>query len=229
MRVITTEQRTPEWLKARTGIPTASNVDCILAKLKRKDGEAATRANYKTRIVAEILTGRSQENFVSHWMEEGSASEPDAVAAYEICSGVDVEHTGFVLHPNIDRFGASPDGLVGDKGCVEAKCPASTTHLSYILADVVPEEYKPQMDAEIVCCEREWCDFISYDWRMPKHLQLFVKRYFRDDKRIAEMEAAVLHFLAEVDDIIARLPRPDGTRPDLVPILQKSLESVQTL
>ena len=228
MRVIQCEQRTPAWLSERAGKVTASGVAHALAVLKRKDGEAQVRKDYKARIVAEILTGFSAEQYVSPAMVWGSEQESFAVTAYEIQSGSELEHVGFVLHPTIDRFGASPDGLVGDKGMIEAKCPSTTTHLDYILNDVVPEEYQPQMLAGMVCCERDWCDFVSYDPRLPEHLQLFVKRFERDNERIGLMEAGVLQFLSEVDDILARLPQapPQTAKEESLEQIKSELDAM---
>jgi hypothetical protein len=121
-----------------------------------------------------------------------------------------VEQVGFVVHSKINRAGASPDGLIGDDGLIEIKCPNSSTHIEYILGYTeAPSEYQPQMLWQMACTERQWCDFVSFDPRMPEHLQLFVVRFHRDDARIAEMEAEVLKFLAEVDAIIERLPKED--------------------
>ena len=232
MRVVTDKQRTNEWLKARCGCATASNMHCVMSKYKLKSklesgAETSERRNYKTQVIVEILTGRVQENFVSPAMQWGMDNEDHAFAAYEVQYDTEIRHTGFVLHPTINRSGASPDGLIGKEGMIEVKCPDSTTHLEYLLADVVPEEYQPQMLWEMVCCERQWCDFVSYDPRMPEHLQLFVKRFPRDAMRISLMEQEVHKFMGEVDAIIASLPRADGTRPDLTPILEQSLEAVK--
>ncbi len=231
MRVVTEKQRTTEWLQARCGCVTASNMGAVMSKYKLKSklesgAETAERRNYKTQVVVETLTGRVQENFVSPAMQWGMDNEELAFAAYEIKFDLEnpgILHTGFVLHPTINRAGASPDGLIGKEGMIEVKCPDSTTHLEYLLADAVPEEYQPQMLWEMVCCERQWCDFVSYDPRMPEHLQLFVKRFPRDAMRISLMEQEVHKFMKEVDDVIARLPRPDGSRIDLVGVLEESV------
>lgn len=227
MKIIDCSQRSSEWLEAKCGRVSGSKIADALAVLKRKEGESQARKNYKGQIVAEILTGRCTESYVSDDMLRGIDQEPFARASYEIANDREVDQVGFVLHPTIERGGCSPDGLLGKHGGVEFKCPRTTTHLDYIIADRVPPEYEPQVMWCIACCERDWWDFCSYDPRLPDHLQLFQKRLYRDEKRIAEMEAAVLQFLEEVDQIIANLPRPDGTRPDLVPILTQSLQQVQ--
>ena len=207
MRVIECKQRSSAWLEARCGKVTASNVHAVIAVLKRKEGEAQVRKDYKARLVCETLTGRYMENYVSDAMQWGILNEGLARSLYEIQCDVETQEVGFVLHPVIDRAGCSPDGLLLPNGGLEIKCPNTTTHLDYILSDAVPQEYQPQLLWNMACCEAEWWDFASYDPRMPEHLQLFVKRFERDEKRIGEMEQAVERFLAEVDDMIAKLPK----------------------
>lgn len=198
------EQRTPEWLQMRIGLVTGSRVADVMAKLARKEGEAQCRKNYKAELVSEILTGRAAEHFVSPAMQWGIDNEVFARNAYEV-EIAEVEQVGFALHPTISRFGASPDGLVGTDGIVEIKCPNTATHLEYIIAGEVPSEYHWQMLAEMACAERKWCDFVSYDPRLPKKLQVFVRRFERDDTRIAAMEAEVSRFLGELDELVAKV------------------------
>lgn len=207
-----TEQGSPEWKQARYGWVGASQVADVLAKLKGGKGEAAVRRNLKARVVAERLTGSPyQDDYISKEMQWGMDNEASARAEYECRAGCFVERTGFIVHPEIDYTGASPDGLVGGEGLLELKCPNTATHIGYILADIVPAEYQPQMLWQMACTCRQWCDFVSFDPRLPAHLQLFIKRFPRDDKRIAEMEREVVKFLAEVDDVLARLPKaPDS-------------------
>lgn len=203
--IVDVEQGSAEWIQLRCGLVTASRVADVMAKLKTKDKEAAVRANYRAEIVCETLTGRAADHFVSFDMEWGTANEPLARAAYEIHFGADVDTVGFATHPSIKRFGASPDGLVGADGMVEFKCPATHTHIGYLLENKVPEDYVPQMLAEMACTGRQWCDFVSFDPRLPKRLQMFAIRFMRDEERIAEMEKAVELFLEEVDLTIERL------------------------
>lgn len=203
------EQLSTEWMLTKHGKVTGSRIAEALAVLTRKSGEAACRFNYKIELVSEILTGRSTDKYVSKEMDWGIENEPFARALYEIRHDVTVEQVGFYVHPTIERSGASPDGLVGDDGMAQIKCPNTTTHLVYMLANEVPEEYQPQMLWEMACAERQWSDFVSYDPRLPEHLQLFVKRFPRDNERIAEMESGVLRFLAEVDEMLAKLPQAE--------------------
>ncbi len=201
--LIDCEQGSGTWHDWRCGRVTASRVCDVMAKIK--SGEAASRRNYRAEIVAEILTQVPTEHYVSREMMWGVEKEPEARTEYELRSGVLVDIVGFATHPVIERFGASPDGIVGEDGLCEFKCPNTATHLDYLLAGVVPSEYQPQMLAEMACTGRQWVDFVSFDPRMPAEFQLFIRRFPRDEKRIAGMEAAVVDFLAEVDEVIASL------------------------
>jgi hypothetical protein len=219
MTLIMCEQRSDEWRLIRAGKVTASRISDVLAEIKK--GEAAVRRNYKAEIIAEILTGLPAENYISKEMQWGIDNEPFAQAAYEIAKDVTVDNVGFAIHPQIARFGASPDGLVSDIGMAQFKCPNTSTHLDYILAGEVPTEYQPQMLAEMCCTGREWSDFVSFDPRLPERFQLFVRRFYRHEGRIREMEVKVQRFLGEVDDVLARL---ECASSDLVGIMQRSLD-----
>lgn len=205
MNLVECVQGTEEWKAARAGNVTASRVADVMSKIKT--GEAAGRRNYRIQIVAELLTGLPQDGgFVSQDMKNGTEQEPFARAAYEVSRDVMVEQIGFVLHPSIERFGASPDGILAD-GMLEIKCPKATTHIEYLLGGVAPSEYHLQMLAGMDCCERSWCDFVSYCPLLPENLQMFVVRFQRDDKRIAEMRDAIIQFNKEVDQTVANLPK----------------------
>lgn len=207
--VIDCEQGTREWFDMRSGLVTASR--CGDATATTKKGEAAARRDYRAELISEILTGRPYPRHVTREMRWGLEQEPFARAAYEMQRGILVETPGFVLHPTIPRFGASSDGFVRSDGLIQIKCPTTTTHLSYWLAGTIPTEHCPQMLAEMSCTGREWCDFVSFDPRMPAHLQLFVRRFERDEKLIATLEKEVMHFNAEIDGVLAALPqKPQG-------------------
>ena len=206
MRVIECEQGSPEWRQARAGVITASRVNDVMARIK--SGEAAVRRNYKAEILVERLTKEpTPDGYMSAEMLRGIEMEPLARAAYEMKQDVMVDRVGFVLHPSLDYLGASPDGLVGDDGLVEIKCPNTATHLGYLLGRVAPSEYHNQMLTQMACCEREWCDFVSYDNRVPERMQLFVVRLYRDDGRIEAIEKAVTEFDAEVREMAERLEK----------------------
>lgn len=190
------EQGTEEWLKIRLGKVTASGVADVLAKTKT--GVSASRGNYLIKLAIQRVTGVVEESFTNDAMQWGKDHEDQARVAYEVASGNFVDQVAFVDHPTIKWFGASPDGLVNHDGLVEIKCPHSATHWSYIKDDGPPTKYYIQMQAQMACTGRKWCDFVSYDPRMPERSQLFIKRVMREDAYIAEMEAEVKKFLDEV-------------------------------
>lgn len=206
------EQGTAAWLQERAGFVTASRLVDVMAKVKT--GEAAGRANYRAELVAQRLTGQVQEGFTNSAMAHGTEFEPFARASYEIKHGVIVEECGFIKHPEIEWTGASPDGLIDSDGLIEIKCPNTATHIDYLLKGVVPAKYQPQMLWQMACTGRQWCDFVSFDPRMPAELQLFVVRFNRDEARIAEAVAEVTAFLAEVQDTVAALERLIHLRRD---------------
>ena len=196
------DQRTDEWYQARLGKATASRVADLTARTKT--GWGAGRANMIATLVAERLTGLPQDTFTNGAMQWGIEHEDDAIAAYEFLHGEAVERVGFVDHPTIKWSGASPDGLVGD-GLIEVKCPNTATHLEFLRYGKIPEKYRKQMLWQMECTEREWCDFASYDPRMPPHLQLKVVRFGRDSVALADLRDGVLSALIEVSKIIEEL------------------------
>ena len=196
-------QGTPEWLSERAGKVTASMVSAVLAK-----PETAGYRDYQAQLVAEILTGKPQgSDYTNAHMAFGTEMEPLARSAYEAETGFSVDEVGFCQHPTIERAGASPDGLVGDSGLVEIKCPKVATHLAYLIAGVVPVGYKNQMMWQMACSGRDWCDFASFRPDLPEHLQLFIIRFKRDPARILELETAVVAFLDSVDKMINQLKK----------------------
>lgn len=205
-------QGSDEWLAARCGKVTASRMADLLAKTKT--GYGASRANYMAELIAERLTGQPAERFTSPAMQWGTANEGDARSAYEFHADCDVAEVGFVPHPGILMAGASPDGLVADDGLVEIKAPLTSTHIETLLTGVIQSKYIKQMMWQMACTDRLWCDFVSYDCRMPDELRLFVKRVPRDDALIEEMEREVRSFLIELDGKIGQLSAlaPKGFR-----------------
>lgn len=198
MKVLSMPQGSPEWLAARAGKVTASRINDVMAAKT-----TAAYRDYRAQIVAEILTGQPQESgFTNAAMQWGTDQEKFARAEYELACDWTVDEVGIVLHPTIERGAASPDGLVSTNGLVEIKCPKTATHLQTLIDKKQPRQYENQMLWQMACTGREWCDFVSFDPRLPEDLQLFVHRFDRDDKRILEIEAAVKQFLSEVDDLI---------------------------
>jgi putative phage-type endonuclease len=191
------EQRTEEWFKQRLGKVTASKIADVIAKTKT--GVSASRENYSTQLTLERLTGQQAEFYTNAAMEWGTATEPQARTAYEVYREVLVDEVGFIDHPTIAMSGASPDGFVGEDGLVEIKCPESKTQMDTLLNQKVPTKYMPQMQWQMACTGRKWCDFVSYDPRMPQNLQIFVQRVERNDLYIKMLEDEVMTFLEEID------------------------------
>jgi len=191
------EQGTPEWHQLRLGKVTASRVADILAKTKT--GPSASRQNYLIELALQRTTGIIQESYSNSAMEWGTQTEPQARVAYEVNTNNFVDQVPFIDHPSIKWFGCSPDGLVSDRGLVEIKCPNSSTHWEYFKANKPPQKYVIQMQAQIAVTNRDWCDFVSFDPRMPDRSQLLVVRVNRDKAFIAEMETEIKKFLDEVE------------------------------
>lgn len=197
------EQGSAEWHAARAGKATASRMADIFARTK--SGWGASRGTYLAQLVAERLTGQVSESYTNTAMQWGVSTEPEARDAYAFYSGHTVSLVGFVDHPTVAMTGASPDGLVGTDGLVELKCPQTKTHIETLLGGTIPDAYRKQMLWQMACTERSWCDFVSYDPRMPEDLRLFVRRLPRDDDAITEMVDGVRQFLSEVDATVDRL------------------------
>jgi putative phage-type endonuclease len=196
-------QGSPEWFAIRVGKVTASRVCDVIAKTKT--GWGASRANYMAELIAERLTGVPASSYTNAAMQWGTDQEPNARAAYCAQTFDDVAQIGFVHHPRIAMAGASPDGLVGADGLVEIKCPNTATHIDTLLSQTIPPKYAVQMHWQMACTGRAWCDFVSFDPRLPPEMQLFVARLGRDEDRIAELEKLVSEFLAELDDTVGKL------------------------
>jgi putative phage-type endonuclease len=188
-------QGSPEWKAARCGKVTASRVADVIARTKT--GWGASRANYMADLIAERLTGTPAESYTNAAMQWGIDKEPDAADAYAFYRGADLETVAIVPHPSIPDTAASPDRLVGADGLVEIKCPNTATHIETLLGQSIPSKYVTQMLWQMACTGRAWCDFVSFDPRMPEALRLFVKRLERDDAQIASLEKYVVAFLAE--------------------------------
>lgn len=204
-------QGSPEWFAQRLGKVTASRVADVIAKTKT--GWGASRANYMGQLIAERLTETVVPTYVSPEMQWGTDQEPNARAAYEWRTDATVETIGFVEHATILMSGASPDGLVGADGLVEFKCPNTATHIETLLSRSVPGKYITQMQWQMACMPgRMWCDYVSFDPRMPEHMSTFIERVPRDDKLIGELEGDVRGFLAELDTKLSRLIGVYGTK-----------------
>lgn len=202
MRLVNCQQRTAEWFAIRSGRITASNIDKVLAK-----PSSEKHKKYIYTLAGEIETGQCADNYINPAMAWGIDHESDAIAWYNARYDVEVQSVGFVLHPTIDRAGCSPDGFITPSLGLEVKCPTTPTHIEYLSSGELPEDYKPQVQWAMVCCEFPEWEFLSYDPRVSEHRRGFVIRVQRDDAYIAELETAVRFALSEVDEVLAALPQ----------------------
>lgn len=203
-------QGSPEWFAERCGRVTASRVADVIARTK--SGYSSSRDNYMAELLVERLTGQPVPTYSNAAMQRGSELEPEARVAYELLTGYEVEQIGFVPHPLIAQSGASPDGLIGADGLVEIKCPNTATHLDTLLQQAVPKNYLTQMQWQMACTKRDWCDYVSYDPRLPAHLSLYIARIERNDLLIVSMGEEVSLFLKELAEkleaLSAKYPTP---------------------
>lgn len=197
------EQGTDAWKQLRLGKVTASRICDVMARTK--SGWGASRAQYAADLICERLTGIPKDCFTNAAMQWGTATEPEARRAYEFFVDRDVIQVGFIDHPTIKDAGCSPDGLIGNDGMVELKCPTSATHIETLLTGKFPDKYVKQGLFQLACTGRQWVDLVSYDPRLPERMRLFVKRVERDAGQVAEIETAVSEFLAELDATVAQL------------------------
>ena len=230
MRVICKEQNTAAWMTARTGICTASRMADAMAKLSKaskngvKGDWTAAHWKYVSELAWERITGTAADHYVSKPMEIGSQYEGEARVDYWQRFGVEPDQTGFVLHPRFDYLGSSPDGLCGTDGGLEIKIPLFHNHVAYLEAEVVPEDYIPQMQANMLCCEREWWDFVSYcppdiEPALPDEFRMFRKRLFADREMFARIEEAATTTMEHVIELVERLRKqyPHIDRPEMPP------------
>jgi putative phage-type endonuclease len=196
-------QGSDEWFEARLGKVTASRISDVVAQTK--SGWGASRAKYMGELIAETMTKTPTASYSNSAMQWGSDTEPEAAKSYSFYRDLELEMVGFVNHPKIDQSGCSPDRLVGKDGLVEIKCPLTHTHIETLLDGKVPQKYLNQMLWQMACTERQWCDFVSFDPRMPVKNQIFIKRVERDQSKINELEEKVIDFLNEMNKKINEL------------------------
>jgi putative phage-type endonuclease len=197
------DQRTDSWFSARLGKVTASRISDVMAKTK--SGPSASRKNYMMQLLCERLTGSKEEGFTSAAMQRGTDMEPIARSAYEVDKGVMVKECGFVPCPLIEMAGASPDGLVGSDGLVEIKVPNTATHVDFLRTGNIDSGYQLQMMFQMMCTGRKWCDFVSFDDRLPEPLQYKCVRLMFDEEVAASIHKEVTAFLAELDALEAEM------------------------
>jgi putative phage-type endonuclease len=196
-------QRSEAWFQQRVGKVTASRISDVVAKTKT--GWGAIRHNYASQLIIERLTGEKAESYTNAEMQHGIDTEPQARAAYEFQTGFSVKEVGFIQHKTIELSGASPDGYVNEDGLTEIKCPNSATHIESLLGEPIDKKYMLQMQWQMACTGRKWCDFVSFDNRMPIELQLKIIHVTRDDAIISDLEKEVKVFLQEVSDKLEKL------------------------
>ncbi|MDF7681878.1 YqaJ viral recombinase family protein [Enterobacteriaceae bacterium ESL0689] len=191
-------QRTPEWFAARCGKVTASRLGDIMAKTK--SGYSASRQNYMAELICQRLTGKREESYSNAAMQRGTELEPVARELYSLNEfDAVITEVGLIDHPVIAGFGASPDGLVNDDGLIEIKCPNTWTHLQTLKTEEPKRQYLLQMHGQMMCTGRKWCDFVSYDDRLPPDLSYFKKKIYFDDELGKEIESEVTKFLMELE------------------------------
>lgn len=197
------EQRTDDWFAERLGCVTASRVADVMARTK--SGYGAGRANYMAQLLCERLTGTREEGYTTAAMQRGIDVEPQARAMYELQTGFDVVEVGFIPHPTIHGVGASPDGLVSTDGLVEIKVPNTATHIATLRGAKIDDRYVKQMHLQMICTGRDWCDYVSFDDRLPAEMQLHIQRVERDAELVEEITAEVTQFLHELNEAEADL------------------------
>ena len=192
------EQRTDDWFAARLGKVTASRISDVVAKTK--SGVSASRGNYMAQLIVERMTNKPTESYSNSAMQWGTDTEPLARAAYEMVTDTMVEEVGFVPHPDLEMCGASPDGLVNDDGLIEIKCPNTATHIEFLISGDIDNKYCLQMQWQMACTGRKWCDFVSFDPRMPEALQIKITRVYVGIDLVADLESQVKQFLNETQE-----------------------------
>lgn len=217
------EQGSPEWYAAKCGKVSASHIAEVMSRTKT--GWGAARKHYMDKLVAERITGQPVTQRAVQSLERRLEMEPEARIAYEFYSDNMVEQVGFIEHPTIPNAGASPDGLISKDGGLEIKCCDTATHIELIRSGVIDKSYVQQCDFGMACTGREWWDFASYDPLMPEELKLYVQRIPRNDTRIAEIETAVIEFLAEVEAKVEQVVAMAAGKSPLTLDLEKSLKA----
>jgi putative phage-type endonuclease len=198
-------QDSSAWIKSRLGHLTASRMNDVLAFSKRDGKPLKARCDYAIELVAERMTDSAVDHWVSDDMVWGTEQEPNAKLAYTEVTGRAVLPSGFMLHPTLEYCGATPDGFVGHDGLIEIKCPRTTTHIAWMLVGEVPEQHRAQMALQLLVSGRQWCDFVSFDPRVPARQRVFLRRFEPSQAYLDEIEQAATEFLAEVDALFEKV------------------------
>lgn len=203
------EQRSPEWFAARCGKVTASRLYDVMARTK--SGYAASRQNYMAELICQRLTGKPEEGFTNAAMMRGTELEPVAREMYALNEfDAVISEVGLIDHPTIAGFAASPDGIVNDDGLIEIKCPNTWTHLQTLKTGVPKYQYLLQLHAQMMCTGRKWCDFVSFDDRLPPELAYFKTRINFDEVLAEEIEQEVVKFLTELETEIQNITHQES-------------------
>lgn len=203
------EQRSPEWFAARCGKVTASRLYDVMPRTK--SGYAASRQNYMAELICQRLTGKPEEGFTNAAMMRGTELEPVAREMYALNEfDAVISEVGLIDHPTIAGFAASPDGIVNDDGLIEIKCPNTWTHLQTLKTGVPKYQYLLQMHAQMMCTGRKWCDFVSFDDRLPPELAYFKTRINFDEVLAEEIEQEVVKFLTELETEIQNITHQES-------------------
>ncbi|EAP2982557.1 lambda exonuclease family protein [Salmonella enterica subsp. diarizonae] len=203
------EQRSPEWFAARCGKVTASRLYDVMARTK--SGYAASRQNYMAELICQRLTGKPEEGFTNAAMMRGTELEPVAREMYALNEfDAVISEVGLIDHPTIAGFAASPDGIVNDDGLIEIKCPNTWTHLQTLKTGVPKYQYLLQMHAQMMCTGRKWCDFVSFDDRLPPELAYFKTRINFDEVLAEEIKQEVVKFLTELETEIQNITHQES-------------------
>lgn len=210
MRIVDCRQRSEEWDRLRNR-PTASEFGKFVTPARGDYSAQAT--GYAAMIVAKRL-GVYTEPPPTFWMEWGTEHEPNAKLAYTLQTGREVQDVGFILPDGTDAYGGSPDGLVGDDGLIEIKCPAPETLIGYHAAGELPIQYKPQIQGLLLISGRAWCDFyvfhpeltpflirvepdLEYQTKMAEGLLMLLEEIARIEKCVGKMR----HKLVSISDL----------------------------
>jgi putative phage-type endonuclease len=198
------EQGSPEWFELRYGWITASMFKAVISKGKGS-APSKTRLSYMYQVAAEAVSELRQESFTSEYMEWGTETEPQAREMYEFVSGNSVEEVTFIRLGNDHKIGCSPDGIIGDDGMIEIKCPKTTTQVETFLAGKMPTVHKAQVQGQLWVSGRQWCDFVSFDPRIDGEASYFCERVQRDDEYIKELEDKCFAFEADLIEVVNKL------------------------
>tara|TARA_B100001250_G_scaffold125821_1_gene107045 strand:- start:2129 stop:2752 length:624 start_codon:yes stop_codon:yes gene_type:complete len=191
-----------KWMALRLGKITASAISNVIAK-----PTTAAYKNYLYTLATERFTHqRLSEDYQSPDMIRGIEMEDKAAFAYMLIENKEIYPADFVYHPTIGGSGASPDRYSGEEGLVEIKCPRAHNHLATLLGnEKIKREYQLQMQWQLACTERKWCDFVSYHPAFDNPYRLYVERIERDQNKINELETAVIDFNKEIEIVVNQL------------------------